>query len=187
MGNSLREALLQAGLAAEEPAEKPTRRRPRRGKGTRPPPADSPPAPAPATPTARPSTRSDAVRSRAVARDPLLNPNAEKAQRRKRRQDVLDLAERQKHNHVDAERTYNFLRGKRVKHLYVTDEQHAALVAGDLSIVGLEGQHYLVLPSVAEQIHALATDAFVHHRGGDTEPVPGSDEGSHPVPDDLVW
>ena len=180
MGNSLREELLKAGLVTEEGAEP---ERPRRGKRKRRRRRDAPPAEMPA----RASTRDDGMRSRAVARDPLINRNSAKAQRRKRRQEVLDLAESRKQNLADGERAYNFVRGKRVKRVHVSEEQHAALVAGELAIVGLDGEHYLVSPEVAEQIHALANDAFVHRGGDQGSAGDDSDESSHPVPDDLAW
>jgi uncharacterized protein YaiL (DUF2058 family) len=112
--------------------------------------------------------------------------------KRRLRQRVRTLVGQRSLNVEGAETPYNFLRGKRVKRLYVTDEQRTALLAGQLVIVEVYGLHHVVEPDALEALGALLPEVFVHRNGEHADAPGGAAEGvddyaGYEVPDDLVW
>ena len=180
MGSSLQDQLRQAGLVSEERArdesagKRARARRRQTASSSRV--EDSRPNPPP---------RSDPARSRAVARDPYLSgKQRSKTQKQQLHRELLELVESHKLNDANAERAFYFRRGKRLKRIYVTDEQRLAIIAGELVIAGLAGDHYLLPPDVAQQLQRRSPESFLYRAAAAGD---GDDDGSHPVPDDLVW
>lgn len=184
MGNSLRDELLKAGLASEERAEKP--RRPRRskaapGKKNKRSAKPSPSGPAAAAP--RHVLRENQRRTARFVRDATLvassvTESAKKARRRK----IQELIEKERLNDAQAEVAYHFVKGKRIKRIYVTADQRSRLGAGDLVVAALEGDHHLLTHEAAEQLLALAPHAVLC--GGAAS---DAESEEYPVPDDIVW
>ncbi len=192
MGNSLRDELLKVGLVSEQRREKP-----RRSKRTRAGPAKKhkkSPAQSdgeqPVT-SSRHVLRENQRRTARFLRDPTLGggsvaESAKKALRRK----IQELVETGRLNHPEADIAYSFVKGKRIKRIYVTEEQRAQLTAGAIVIAALDGDHYLLPLPVAEQLLALAPQTVVC---GGAEAVGGDGSSSevdgdeHPVPDDITW
>jgi uncharacterized protein YaiL (DUF2058 family) len=184
MGNSLRDELLKAGLASEERLENP--RRPKRSKAG---PGKKHKA-SPAQPRGEQSVgaprhvlRENQRRTARFVRDTTLGggsvaESAKKALRRK----IQELIEKERLNDAQADVAYHFVKGKRIKRIYVTQEQRSQLGAGAIVVAVLEGNHHLLPHSVAEQLLALAPQAVVC---GGASSEAESDE--HPVPDDIVW
>lgn len=192
MGNSLRDALLQVGLASAERPEK--RRRSKRGKtrqGKQPKEvtAQSPgqsPAPSGGEQSTTPSRhvlRENQRRTARFVRDSTLSggsvaENAKRALRRK----IQELVNAERLNDAQAAVPYHFIKGKRIKRIYVTEDQRGALGAGTLVVAALDGNHHLMTRTAAEQLLALAPHTVLC--GGASE---DADSDEHPVPDDIVW
>jgi len=184
MGNSLRDELLKVGLVSETQAEKP--RRPKRGRAT---PAKkrkqaSTPPPAEKTDsTARHVLRENQRRTARFVRDSTLGGGsvAESAKKALRRR-IQELLEGERLNDAQADVAYHFIKGKRVKRIYVTGTQRVQLASGEIVIAALEGNHHLLSPAVAEKLLALAPQTVVC-AGAETDP----DGDEHPVPDDVTW
>jgi uncharacterized protein len=184
MGNSLRDELLKAGLVSDSSAEKP--RRPKRGKA-RPAKksATTPAQSARGQPAAAPRhvLRENQRRTARFVRDATLTAgsvteSAKKALRRR----IQELIDAERLNDAQAELAYHFVKGKRIKRIYVTAGQRAQLGSGDIVVAAFEGDHHLMTRSAAEQLLALAPHTVLC---GSASSDAESEE--HPVPDDIVW
>ena len=86
------------------------------------------------------------------------------------------------------EMAYNFTDEKKVKKLYVSEENKSQLNQGYLAIVKVEDRYDLVPEVVARRIQARHADSvlYLHDRALDAidEDDPYKD---YPIPDDLEW
>jgi uncharacterized protein YaiL (DUF2058 family) len=104
--------------------------------------------------------------------------NAKKALRRK----IEALIESERLNDAQAVVPYHFVKGKRIKRIYVTEQQRLQLSSGEIVIAALEGHHHILTTAAAEKLLALAPQTVVC--GG----AEASEDGEgHPVPDDITW
>ncbi len=194
MANSLQDALRGAGLV--KPEDKKRERRKRRGSRTPgarrnaggPEPRSEAAAPSETAPALSPvQARVLRARSQAIARDPWLSGvRQEQALRERKEQALLEKARNRRLDDPEATRPFHFTRGRRIKRVFVTEEQHRALLAGEILIVGLPGEHLLLPRAVAEEIASQRPDTFVHRVKSGEGAAEGEDP-SHAVPDDLVW
>jgi uncharacterized protein YaiL (DUF2058 family) len=194
MGNSLRDELLKAGLVSKERPEKPRRSKRRKagpGKKRQPAPvqADSEGAAATSAHVLRENRRRTArfVRDSTLAGGSVAE-NAKKALRRK----IQELIKTERLNDAQAAIAYHFVRGKRIKRIYVTQDQRAQLTAGIMVVAALEGDNHLLTCSAAEQLLSLAPQTVVcgaaEAAANEATSNEGQGEGEeHPVPDDIVW
>lgn len=193
MARSLRDELLKVGLVTSEqasraergsrprskPARKGTASRERGGKGRRaarlasgrelrraserpsPVPVVRPPAPAP--------DPEEQVKRLNVEIRRILDTEAEKIE-------------------AETDTPFHFLRGERLKRLYVSDDQRRRLTRGELAIVGFRGRHHLVPRLAGERVRELRPEVFVFMAAGDggAQEVEAGYEG-YEVPDELVW
>ncbi len=198
MRNSLQDQLLKSGLVTEEQLEgarAPGRkRRPRARKRKNKAPSEPAPPSIEKREAPRPiaKLRSDQQRSAHILRDSKLGGQSPEQRAKKQRQrEALRLAEQNKLNAGDAEIAHHFVRGRRVKRIYLTPEQRGLLLRGELAIVGIEGNHYLVPNAVVDQILALLPETFVlrggEDDGGDETREEGDEYADYPIPDDLHW
>lgn len=200
MGNSLRDELLKAGLVSETKAEKPRRRKQGNSRAARnngdatkqasvadgrhardTASSSTPEGGAPAR--ARHVLRENQRRTARFVRDPTLGgeslaESARKAQRRK----IQALIESERLNQAQAEIPYHFIKGKRVKRIYVTAEQRAELGSGAIVIAALDADHHLLRVEAADALLALAPQTVVC-RSAEVS----ADSEEHPVPDDITW
>ena len=109
-------------------------------------------------------------------------------QRREAKARVAELFKDSALNDASAEIARHFEYGGKIKRIYVTPVQLAALNAGELGVAQLDGR-YLLLPAElvrqAQQIFAPAVALLV-----DPDAAQGEDPYADPayrVPDDLVW
>ena len=192
MGNSLRDELLKVGLVSEQRREKSRRsKRTRAGsaKKHKKSPAQSD-GEQPIT-SSRHVLRDNQRRTARFLRDSTLDggsvaESAKKALRRK----IQELVETGRLNHPEADIAYSFVKGKRIKRIYVTEEQRTQLTAGAIVIAALDGDHHLLPLPVAEQLLALAPQTVVCGGAeGDGSGAASSEAGNHehPVPDDVSW
>ena len=193
MRNSLQDQLLKSGLVTEEQLEEsraPRRKSRRRARKNSPPVKPARPEREPARPVAK--LRSDQQRSAHILRDSRLGGQTPEQRARKQRQrDALRLAEKHKVNDDKAEVVHHFVRGRRVKRIYLTPEQRDQLLRGELAIAGIEGSHYLVPASIVDQLLELVPETFIHRDtqepSTEADPETGDDYADYPVPDDLHW
>ena len=86
----------------------------------------------------------------------------------------------------------------RIKKLYVTEEQRAGLLAGELAIAGYRRVHHIIPTPVADEILSLRDEIFVHRAGQEGEDQKtlaeklestgeSADPEEHAIPDDLIW
>jgi uncharacterized protein YaiL (DUF2058 family) len=114
----------------------------------------------------------DAARRRTLAED---------RRRREINEAIRKIVAAHRVNRDDAEIARNFLFRGRIRKLYVTPEQQAALTAGELGIVYLTGGYHLLAPEPLQAARAIDADHIVELDSGD----PGEEE--FPVPDDISW
>ncbi len=195
VASSLQDALRGAGLVKSEDPKRARRKRrgPRRPVDARRETSETgsgKEAPAPSeAPSALSSVQARSLRARtqAIARDPWLSGARQARSRREERERAL--LERARSSRLDdprAQRAFHFTRGRRIKEILVTEEQHRALLAGEIMIVGLPGEHLLLPRALALEIEAERPDTFVHRT--ETDGAGGKDEDpAHAVPDDLAW
>jgi len=185
MGNSLRDELLKVGLVSEKRLEK--RRRPKRGKAglgnKREESSTRPPIEQTSTTTGH-VLRENRRRTARFVRDPTLAggsvaESARKALRRK----IQELVQSERLNDAQADVAYHFVKGKRIKRIYVTADQRAQLETGTIVIAALEGNHHLLTRQACEQLLSLAPQTVVC--GGESSSE--ADDREHPVPDDINW
>ena len=91
----------------------------------------------------------------------------------------------------ESDTPYHFVRGDRLKRLYVNADQRKRLVAGELAIVGFRGRHHLVPRRAGERVLELRPEVFVFIETGGTgeaatDATVDGYEG-YEVPDSLVW
>ena len=131
--------------------------------------------------------RSQLARSRVIARDPLLRGDADpKAAARRHRRALLERARRHRLDDPRATRPFYFALGRRIRKLYVTGEQHRALVGGEIVILGMEGEYLLLPLALAEEIRGQRPEVFVH-RAGSGAGAGDDEDPRYAVPDDLFW
>jgi uncharacterized protein YaiL (DUF2058 family) len=184
MGNSLRDELLKAGLVSEERLEKPRHaKRAKAGPGKK---HKASPAPPPSEPSAaapRHVLRENQRRTARFVRDSTLGAgsvaeSAKKALRRK----IQEHVEKERLNDAHADVAYHFIKGKRIKRIYVTQAQRADLGTGAIVVAALDGNHHLMSQSAAAELLALAPHTVVCSGASS-----GAESEEHPVPDDIVW
>jgi uncharacterized protein YaiL (DUF2058 family) len=88
--------------------------------------------------------------------------------------------------HGKGEIRYNFVKGTRIKRLYVDRKQQTELAAGRFAIVEWDGAFYVVPTVTAEKVRERAPEIFVYI----AEPQPTDPDDPYaafPIPDDLEW
>lgn len=203
MARSLRDELLKAGLVTDEQAA-------RAERGSR---QSSKPAANPARKSTHKSTRGRATgesrggpprrggrhapnraprESRqpstapAPAAAPVPDPEERVRQLNVEIRRILD-AEAEKAE-PDSDTPFHFVRGDRLKRLYVSADQRRRLAAGELAIVGFRGRHHLVPRRAGERVLELRPEVFVFietAEAGADATVDGYE--GYEVPDSLVW
>ncbi len=100
--------------------------------------------------------RAQAERAEAEA---LKRATEEKARlKRERKEQLTALLNGKGQNDAEADQPRHFEHRGKIRRLYVTETQLAAVNNGDLGIVQLEARYLLVDRALAEQVQALAPD-----------------------------
>jgi len=192
MGNSLRDELLKVGLVSEERPGKARRSKRRKAEpGNKHKQAATPARSERSVATSGHVLRENQRRTARFVRDATLSGGsvAENAKKALRRQ-IQQLIKTERLNDPRAALAYHFVKGKRIKRIYVTEGQHTQLSAGVVVIAALEGNHHLLTRAAAEQLLALAPHGVLC--GAAEAPASGAtsadvDGDEHPVPDDIMW
>ena len=181
MAGSLKDQLLQAGIASKKRAneiELENRRKKKQGK--------------PAL------TREDQERAVAIQRARLEKIEKDRQLNQQRRQqqaqramqaEIRQLAEQHRLRPPNtADMRYNFVWNAKVQSLWVDADLHRQLVAGTLCLVAVEQEFALVPAAIAERIIARDPSAVVQN--DDARRRMAAEEAEYadfPIPDDLHW
>jgi uncharacterized protein YaiL (DUF2058 family) len=123
-----------------------------------------------------------------VERDRALNRQREAARARKALESqIAELVQQHKQNDSKGEIPHYFTRGKKIKAVYVNEEQHRQLVLGRLATVVFHGRYYVVAREVADKIRARAPDAEIHLSEPEEKVNADDPYAGYQVPDDLTW
>ncbi|MBB3047022.1 hypothetical protein FHR99_001258 [Litorivivens lipolytica] len=91
-------------------------------------------------------------------------------------------------NRQNGEQAYQFVDGKKIKKLYVTNELQAQLTRGQIAIVKLGEAYELVPSAVAEKIRQRDEARVLVLHDKTTEAVDEDDPyADYQIPDDLMW
>lgn len=121
-------------------------------------------------------------------RDRQLNLQREELRRQKEiaaqcRQMIL---QQQQSIPTNADVAYNYAYDKKVKTLYVTEEQRDQLIRGQLSIAALEDKFYLIPDKFAAKIEERLPE-YVIRVQPEEEPDEDDPYADYKIPDDLMW
>ena len=181
---SLRDQLLQAGLVNEEQvknAERQAQRKQYQGQKQQ-----------PRAQRNGPSPQDIAAKKQAeakAARDQELNrKQQEKAQRKALYAQIRELVSQNRITRPDAEETYNFIDGGKVRRIRADAALRERITRGEVMLVRCEGRYELVLPAIAEKIRERDARAVVAQGQPATTPeVLDEAYREFVVPDDLMW
>ncbi|MEM7408026.1 MAG: DUF2058 family protein [Pseudomonadota bacterium] len=188
MARSLQEQLLALGIANESQIPKPKSKaksgpggkpagkggaKARKGRGK--------PRKAP-----RPDARQSAPTGKKRGAQVELSPE-ERALRQRVHQLITDNHEPRGE---EAQVPFHFVKGSRVKRIYVTEDQQRRLSADELAVAAMKGRHYVIPTPVAQQIHELIPPYFIS-MGAQDQDINLTDVDDEyaefQVPDDLMW
>lgn len=185
MSLSLREQLLKAGLVDEKQVQKVEQQQNRQQhgqkKGNLPPPPDR-------NAEARKAQAEKAARDQALQR-----ARNEKAERKARRAGLRQLVEQHRIPRIDSEDQFNFVDGRKVRHIAVNPEVRARINDGELLVVRHDGFYALVPREIGERVRerdaemVVALPAAGAGAGGAGAPAEDDPYKDYVVPDDLTW
>ena len=114
--------------------------------------------------------------------------NQQEAERKAILAQIKQLVETSRLSRDGGEQPYQFAHSKKIKKIYVTDEQQRRLVAGQLAIVVLDELYELVPLKVAEKI-AQRDESYVVvvNQASSDQPAEDDPYADYQIPDDLMW
>lgn len=175
MGKSLQDQLIGAGLVTKGQAKKvrQEKRKKRKARGNKPPPPDA--------------VKARIVREAAekARRDRELERRRSEAQETKARQSQVEqMIDAHRIDREEGDVAHRFVVEGKVKQIYVSAAQHAALADGRLRIAIGTQRYELVDAAAARKIAERAPAAIVEvpRKGADDDGYDGFE-----VPDDLMW
>jgi len=177
MSNSLKDQLLKAGLVKKQDVKKkPKKKAPQVAKKNRKKPSEN-------------TLRTQRAMLDKAKKDKKLNEKKRlEAQQKALFAQIKQLVNSSKVNRKDGEKAYNFTFNKKVKTIYVTDEQHTQLSKHQLVIVHLDNDVFELVPKVvAAKITQRDESRVVLNEAS----APSSNEddpyADYQIPDDLTW
>lgn len=198
MPRSLQDQLMELGLATEaQLTQNKPKSGPGRGKKTRSGKKPRSGKPAGQGPD-RPRTRAGNTGPKSGARSakPSKRQQAELTpQERAVRQQVHQLiTDNHQPRGDEAQTPFHFVKGSRVKRIYVTAEQQQLLSGDDLAVAAMKGRHYVIPMEIARKIRTLIPQYYVS-MGSEQVAAPSAVDSNsvddeyagYEVPDDLMW
>ena len=181
MGNSLQDQLLKAGAASKQQAQKAGGARRKKQKQSNKNAAVS---------VEESAVLAEQAQAEKIGRDRELNQKKQQEVERKAiAAQIRQLIEMNRLSRDDGETPYNFVDEKNVRKIFVSEELHAQLGAGILSIVKL-GDSYEVVPTiVANKISERDPAVVIARSASDSDTGNAEDDpyANYQVPDDLIW
>ena len=189
VSNSLRDQLLKVGLVDEEKVKAVERgekqqKRAKSKKAKRKPKAErraQAVAPTESRQAAERTLRDRADRDRDAARAQRL-----REEKRARKLQIAEIIDRRRHLRKDGEIAYNFVDGKKVKHIYITEKLRDGLSAGRMDIIRSGNSFEVVDAEIAEKLRLLDAKIVLPRRDRSVEEEEAA-YADHPIPDDLDW
>ena len=180
MSKSLKEQLLAAGLVQQKQVHQADKQK---HKQARQQPKAKAAAPTPAQLEAQKAQADKAARDREL--------NRQRQADRERRAVIVQLEQiidSQRLPTKDGETPFRFVVKGKIKKIYVTADQHVALVKGTLGVVRFREAFAVVTRETAQRIAERDARTMLVLRDG-TEPdiVEDPDYADYKVPDDLMW
>jgi uncharacterized protein YaiL (DUF2058 family) len=194
MSDSLRDQLLKSGLVQKLKSEAKPERRPQsapaKPSAPRPPQQARPPQQQTRPPQQpRPGPRDVDLASAYAQRAKQEREERERTQRelervarekRERKQKLASLLEGKALNSDAADTPRHFPHGNKIRRVYCTKEQLAALNRGELAVVQLAGRYLLVTKEIGVQAQAIQPETLILLCDPN---APAEDD----VPPDLMW
>ncbi|MCH2192033.1 MAG: DUF2058 domain-containing protein [Gammaproteobacteria bacterium] len=177
MSNSLKDQLLKAGLVKKQDVKKqPKKKAPQVAKKNRKKPSEN-------------TLRTQRQMLDKAKKDKKLNEQKRiEAEKKALFAQIKQLVNGSKVNRKDGEKSYNFTFGKKVKTIYVTDEQHAQLSKDQLVIIHLDNDVFELVPKVvATKITERDATRVVVNEQADSNPKEDDPYADYEIPDDLMW
>ncbi len=172
---TLKDQLLKAGLATKKPKQQAKKKK-------------APTAPKKQRAKVGEATlRAQRAMLKKAKRDKLLNEERVKdAAKKAKIAEIKQLIDTNKLSRKDGELAYNFTYAKKVKKLYVTEEQQTQLSANKLGIVTLGNDVFDLVPKdVADKIMEREQNFVV--RIQDQSKDETDEYADYQIPDDLSW
>jgi uncharacterized protein YaiL (DUF2058 family) len=180
VGNSLQEQLLKAGLVDEQrlrQAKTAKRKKHKKSKGS--------------APDAVQQRVQEAAREKARRDRELERERQEEAVRKAEEHALRQLIHGHRVLRGEGDVAFNFQDGETLKRIYVTADQHRALVRGSLALVRQDTSYELVPAETAERVLARNPSlVLVHNKAEPGNESPAAEEdpyAAYKVPDDLMW
>lgn len=185
MSNSLKDQLLKAGLVKKKEVRKqPKKKAPQVAKKNRNKPSEN-------------TLRTQRQMLDKAKKDKRLNEQKRvEAERKALLAQIKQLVQGSKVDRKGGETAYNFTFNKKVKTVYVTDEQHKQLSKDQLVIIALGNkitgkntdEIFEVVPKVvASKIAERDAQRVVQNEQIDSTPAADDPYADYQIPDDLMW
>lgn len=177
MSNSLKDQLLKAGLVKKKDVKKqPKKKAPQIAKKNRKKPSEN-------------TLRTQRAMLDKAKKDKKLNEQRRlEAERKALMAQIKQLVNGSKVDRKDGETAYNFTFNKKVKTVYVTEEQHKLLSKDQLVIIALGDEVFDVVPKVvASKIAERDASMVVKNEQADSTPAEDDPYADYQIPDDLMW
>jgi uncharacterized protein YaiL (DUF2058 family) len=180
VGNSLQDQLLKAGLVDEQrlrQAKTAKRKKHRKTKGS--------------APDMEQRRVQEAAMEKARRDRELERKRQEEAARKAEEHALRQLIHAHRVLRGEGDVAFNFQDGATLKRIYVTADQHRALVNGRLALVRQDASYELVPAEIAERILARNPSlVLVHNEAESRDRTPVAEDDPYAdfkVPDDLMW
>lgn len=177
MSNSLKDQLLKAGLVKKKDVQKkPKKKAPQVAKKNRNKPSEN-------------TLRTQRAMLDKAKKDKKLNEQRRaEAERKALFAQIKQLVNGSKVDRKDGETAYNFTFKKKVKTVYVTEEQHKLLSKDQLVIIAMGDEVFDVVPKVvASKIAERDAAMVVSNEQTDSTPAEDDPYADYQIPDDLMW
>ncbi len=177
MSNSLKDQLLKAGLVKKQDAKKqPKKKKATVAKKNRKKPSEN-------------TLRTQRAMLDKAKKDKKLNEKRRaEAERKALVAQIKQLVHGSKVDRKVGEKIYNFTFGKKVKSIYVTEDQHKQLSKDQLVIISVGDEIFEVVPKVVASKIAERDETMVVKNEQKTEsPAEDDPYADYQIPDDLTW
>ena len=175
MSLSLKEQLLKAGLVAK-PAQQPKKVNKQVAKKLRNKPSEA-------------TQRAQRAMLKKAKKDKLLNEQRQQAAAAKAKHaQIKQLVDASKLDRSAGETPYSFTDKKKIKKIYVTQEQQQQLSRAQVVIISLgHGSYELVPQAAAQKIAERGAHYVISNANPDTEQQDDDPYADYQIPDDLSW
>ncbi|RBP47079.1 DUF2058 domain-containing protein [Arenicella xantha] len=177
MSTSLKDQLLKAGLVKKKDVQKTAKKK-------------APSVPKKARNKASEATlRAQRAMLDKAKKDKALNEKRKaEAERKARYAQIKQLVDGGKLDRKKGETAFNFPFKKKIKTIYVTDEQHKLLSKQQVTIISMDNELFEIVPKkVAEQVAKREPQRIINISSSSDTPSANDPYADYEIPDDLIW